>query len=179
MGLPSSSLPDRPGTLRRFCAHVCRAVPPVGPALAGAALWAAIMAASATHGIWLRTWQTPYKVQAVALLFAVGGAVGFPVGLFLARLFGMGRRREAAFAAALIGFSAATVASTALAYALVYRSYYAAWHAEPLSLTWLFQLIFTTLGATGQFAVLGLRLYFPIGFAAMLAAALWFVRKPR
>lgn len=173
------SLPDRSGALRRFLGHACRAVPPLGPALAGAALWAAIMAASATHGIWLRTWQTPYKVQAVALLFAAGGAVGFPVGLFLARFFGTGRRREAAFAAALIGFSAATVAATALTYALVYRSYYAAWHAEPLSITWVFQLIFTTIGATGQFAVLGLRLYFPIGFAAMLAAALWFARKPR
>ncbi|MGO4841129.1 hypothetical protein AB4144_53635, partial [Rhizobiaceae sp. 2RAB30] len=101
--------------------HACRALPPVGLSIGGAALWAAVMAGSATYGVWLRTWQTPYKVQAVALLFAVGGAVGFPVGLFLARFFGLGRPREAAFAAALIGFSVATVAATAFAYALVYR----------------------------------------------------------
>lgn len=137
------------------------------------------MAASAAHGVWLRNWETPSKIQSVAVLFALGGAAGFPLGLFLARLFATGKRTETAFAAALLGLSVATISATGTAYALIYRSYYAAWHAEPFSLTWLFQLAFTSIGAAAQFAVLGLRLYFPLGFAALLLAGLWFARKPR
>lgn len=137
------------------------------------------MSASAVFGVWLRGWETPSKIQSVALLFAIGGGLGFPIGLFLARFFSMGKRVETAFAAAFLGFSIATIAATATAYALIYRSYYAAWHAEPFSLTWAFQLAFTTIGAVAQFGVLGLRLYFPIGFAALLFASLWIARKPR
>ena len=45
--------------------------------------------------------------------------------------------------------------------------------------TWTLQLVFTTLGALYQFAVLGLRLLLPFGLAALIAAGVWFARLPR
>jgi len=171
--------PGRHGLMRRLAVHAWRSMPPRGITLAGTIVWAAVMAANATLGVWLRDWETSSKIQSVAILFAIGGALGFPVGLFLARFFGMGKRPETAFAAAFLGFSIATIGITAAIYALIYRSYYAAWHAEAFTLTWFFQQAFTSLGALAQFAVLGLRLYFPLGFAALFIVSFWFARKPR
>ncbi len=57
-------------------------------------------------------------------------------------------------------------ATTAI-YALDYRSYYAQWHESVFTWTWLIQFAFTTAGATLQFAVSGLPLYFPLGFAGL------------
>ncbi len=79
----------------------------------------------------------------------------------------------------MLCFAAATIAVTAAFYAFQYRSYYSAWHAETLTITWMFQLVFTTLAALYQFAVLGIRLFFPFGFVALFAAAFWFARRRR
>jgi hypothetical protein len=173
-----SAAHGRPGS-GAFPARLRRAAPSVGTALAGAVLWGSAMGASAYANLFLDAWETPAKLQFVAVLFVAGGALAFPLGLFLARLLSEGRRAEASFAAGFISFAAATVAVTALLYAIQYRSYYSAWHAEAFSITWAFQLVFTTLAALYQFLVLGVRLFFPFGFLALFAAALWFARSPR
>ncbi|MCA0057672.1 hypothetical protein, partial [Mesorhizobium sp. B261B1A] len=90
-----------------------------------------------------------------------------------------GRRWHAACAAACGGLAAATIGLTAGLYALQYRSYYAAWHAPTFTLTWGLQFVFTMAVALYQFVVLGIRLYFPIGFLALFAASLWFARRRR
>lgn len=173
-----SAAHGRPGS-GAFSARLGRAVPSIGTALAGAVLWGLAMGAGAYANLFLGAWETPAKLQFVAALFAVGGALAFPLGLFLARFFSEERRVEASFAAALLCFAAATVAVTAVLYAIQYRSYYSAWHAEAFSITWMFQLVFTTLAALYQFSVLGVRLFFPFGFLALFAAAFWFARSPR
>lgn len=137
------------------------------------------MATSAAFDLWFRAWQTTPKIGAIALLFAVGGALGFPLGLFLARLLGPAGRREGRIALFFLSLSIATIATTSATYILVYRSYYATWHADPFTTTWAFQWAFTAAGALAQFAAFGLRLYFPVGFAALLAASFWFGSKPR
>ncbi|WP_353640984.1 hypothetical protein [Mesorhizobium sp. WSM2239] len=162
-----------------FSARLRRAVPSIGTALAGAALWGLAMGAGAYANLLLAAWETPAKLQFVAVLFAAGGALAFPLGLFLARFLSEGRRVEASFAAAFLCFAAATVAVTAVVYAIQYRSYYSAWHADIFSITWTFQLVFTTLAALYQFLVLGVRLFFPFGFLALFAAAFWFARRSR
>ncbi len=162
-----------------FTARLRAAIPGWPVALGGSLVWAVLMAASAALGLWLRAWETGDRIVAVVALFAGGGAVGFAPGLVLARLAAGEKPRGAAFAAVFLGLSLATIGFTAAIYALVYRSYYAAWHADAFTITWVFQQVFTTLGALGQFAVLGLRLYFPLGFAALLAAAVLFSRPPR
>ena len=137
------------------------------------------MGASALVNLLLYDWETPDKIRTVSLLYACGGALAFPVGLFAARLVSQGRRREVAFAAAFVCLAATTVGLTSGLFALQYRSYYAEWHAPAFTVTWGFQLVFTTLVALYQFVVLGIRLYFPLGFVALFAASVWFARQQR
>ncbi|WP_322418968.1 hypothetical protein [Mesorhizobium huakuii] len=158
---------------------VRRALPGWGATFFGSFLWAATMGMSALINLLLDNWVTPEKIRTVSLLFAGGGALAFPIGLFAARLVSLGRGREVAFAAAMVCLAAATIGLTTGLYALQYRSYYAEWHAPVFTLTWGFQLAFTMAVASYQFVVLGIRLYFPLGFIALFAASLWFAQQQR
>jgi hypothetical protein len=170
---------DQPGWRQRAGNRLRRAVPSTVAALLGALLWAMAMGASALTGLWLDNWETPEKIRFVVLLFAMGAAIAFPIGLFAARLISLGRPWEVAFAAALICLLAATLAFTGGLFALQYRSYYAEWHAEAFTIRWAFELVFTSLTALYQFVVLGIRLYFPLGFIALAIASVWFARQQR
>lgn len=154
-------------------------MPTLGTALFGALLWALTMGASALVNLFLDDWETPAKIRIVTMLFAAGGALAFPVGLFTARLVSLERRWEVAFAAAFVCLIAATIGLTGGLFALQYRTYYATWHAPAFTYTWALQFVFTTLIALYQFVVLGIRLYFPLGFVALFAASFWFARQRR
>ncbi|MHA6685451.1 hypothetical protein [Mesorhizobium sp. A556] len=156
-----------------------RALPSLSTALFGAVLWAAAMGASALTVLLMDDWQTLASIRFLALLFAAGGALAFPFGLFFARLISAGRGSETAFAAAFLSLLICTVAITCGLYALQYRLYYAEWHAPTLSFVWFLEMVFTAVAAAAQFAVLGVRLYFPVGFVALFAAGIWFARQPR
>jgi len=165
--------------LRGLRDRLAAALPTWGVALSGGLLWALAMGGSAALTLVTDGWRLDDSICEVAVLFAIGGFIGFPIGLTLASLLAAGRHRQARFASLMLALPAATIAVTTTGYALQYRLYYAQWHAELLSITWAFQFIFTTLGATFQFAVSGLRLYFPLGFLALLATAFWFARRAR
>jgi hypothetical protein len=167
------------GSARRFAARLRRSLPQLATTLAGSACWAGIMATSALLTMQTYGWQTPGKYQTVALLYAFGAALAFPLGLTLARVAALGRSAETAFASMFLAMSLSTVGVTAALFALQYRQYYAAWHADFLTITLVFQLVFTALTALVQFAVLGTRLFFPLGFVALFLGSLWFVRQPR
>ena len=171
--------PAAPRSVR--LAHRLRdALPPILPTLGGAIGWGAAAGSCALSGLMLDDWQTPAKIRAVFLLFALGGFVAFPFGLYFARLLAGWRQTGAtAFAAAFLCLTLATIAATAALYGLQYREYYAQWHEEAFTLIWFLQFIHTLAAAAYQFAVLGLRLYFPLGFVALLAVSLWFARRPR
>ena len=169
----------QPARRNRALGRLRQAIPTLRAALFGALLWAATMGASALVNLLLDSWVTPDKIRTVSLLFAGGGALAFPAGLFAARLFSLGRGPEVAFAAAMVCLAAATIGLTAGLYALQYRSYYAEWHAPIFTLTWGFQLVFTMAVALYQFVVLGIRLYFPLGFVALFAVSLWFAQQRR
>lgn len=165
--------------LYRALNRLRRAIPTPRTALFGALLWAVTMGASALVTLFLDDWETPAKIRIVTVLFALGAALAFPIGLFAARLVSQGRRWEVAFAAAFVCLTAATIGLTGGLFALQYRSYYAAWHAPAFTHTWALQFVFTTLIALYQFVVLGIRLYFPLGFVALFAAGVWFARQQR
>ncbi len=164
---------------RRLGETISQALPPLFPTLAGALLWGLAMGSSALATLMLAAWETPYNVRVVIVLFAIGGAVAFPFGLFLARLLSIAERRERAFAAMLLSLAFTTLAVTSGLFALQYRSYYAEWHADAFSRIWFLQFAHTVAAAIDQFAVLGLRLYSPFGFVALLAASAWFARRAR
>lgn len=170
---------DQSSWRKRAGNRVSRAVPSTGSALVGALLWAMAMGASALTGLWLDNWETPEKIRFVVLLYAMGAAIAFPIGLFAARLVSLDRHWEVALAAAFVCLLAATLAFTGGLFALQYRSYYAEWHAEAFTVRWAFELVFTSLTALYQFVVLGVRLYFPLGFIALACASVWFARQQR
>ena len=172
---PLQQVPLRRGIKDRLRA----AVPSASEVAAGTLLWGAAMGGSALANLLLAAWETPDRIRFVALLYGLGGVLAFPVGLTLARLVSRGRHWETALAAAFVSFLAATLAFTGGLFALQYRSYYAEWHAPAFTLTWAFEFAFTMLTALYQFAVLGVRLYFPLGFAALVAASIWFARQRR
>lgn len=155
------------------------ALPPLLPTLGGALLWGIAMAASALGVLLFGDWETPQKIRTVTALFALGGAVAFPLALILARFLAYRRQREVAFAVAFLSFASATACVTGGFFALQYREYYAEWHADAFTRIWFLQFVHTIAAALYQFAVLGLRLFFPIGFAALLVASFWFARRPR
>lgn len=154
-----------------------RSMPSPHTALAGALLWSGAMSLSAYIGI--AHWANPYHAALVVLLFGIGAALAFPAALFLSRLAAENRGSGERFAAAFVMLSLGTIAVTAILFALDYRIYYAAWHEEPFTRGWVLQFAFTVAGALYQFAVIGLRLYFPVGFAALFAASLWFALRAR
>jgi hypothetical protein len=176
MGMTTvSATKDRP----RLSGALAGALPPLRPTLAGMVLWGVAMSASALSVLLLENWETPQKVRTVAALFALGGAVAFPLGLTLARFVAYQRGREVAFAAAFLSLALATACVTGGFFALQYREYYAEWHADAFTRIWFLQFAHTVAAALYQFAVLGLRLFFPLGFVALLVASFWFARRPR
>jgi len=155
------------------------ALPPVWLTFAGAIAWGAAMGASALLVLALDQWETPRKMRMVVAVFAAGGALGFPFGLILARFLSHRGRPETAFAAAFLSLAAMTVCATSGIFAFDYRAYYAEWHEDPLTRIWFFQFAYTAAAAFYQFAALGLRLYFPIGFVALTFVSIWFARSVR
>jgi hypothetical protein len=156
-----------------------RAVPPPGRALAGTLLWTAAMAASAALNLALGHWATPAKIRVVALLFAAGAALAFAPALFAARLLSLGRGGEVAFAAAFACLLASTIGFTGLLFGLQYRLYYSDWHDPVSTHLGLIEFVSTIAAGAYQFLVLGVRLYFPFGFVALLLFSLWFARQAR
>lgn len=175
----SPATSHKPSTVARLWRFSRSALPPARIAFPGALLWAALMAGGVLASLLLAGWQTPAKIRFVALLFAAGGASAFPVGLFAARLVSPGRRPEAAFAAAFVCLLVATIGFTSGFYGLQYRLYYAEWHAPAFTRLWANEYFYTFAASLYQFAVLGMRLYFPVGLIALFGAGLWFARQPR
>jgi hypothetical protein len=142
-------------------------------------LWGIAMGASALLVLVIENWETPQKIRTVTALFALGGAAAFPLGLILARFLSYRRQRETAFAVAFLSLAFATAAVTGGLFALQYRDYYSQWHADTFTRIWFLQFTHTIAAALYQFAVLGLRLFFPFGFVALLAVSFWFARRVR
>jgi len=172
---PARSGPDLVGAVGHA---LIDAVPPARTMLLGSLAWAILMAASAALKLWLEGWATADKIAMIAAVYALGGALAFPFGLYLTRLFSRGRS-DAAFAAAFLGLATTTIAATAFVFAMHYRLYFATWHEHAFSIGWIFQFVFTTASAVYQFLVLGVRLFFPLGLAALFAAAIWQARAAR
>jgi hypothetical protein len=167
----------RPGWIARLVARARRALPSLALSAIGGLLWASVMTASALLSIARLGWQTPDAYLAIGLLFFVGAAASFPIGLFAARFLGEGKPLETRFAAAFGSFAAVTIALTGFLFAMQFRIYFSEWH-EPLpSIVSIFQFVHTTGSAMYQFAVLGVRMYLPLGLPALLLAAVWHARR--
>ncbi|MEZ5813029.1 MAG: hypothetical protein R3D45_16605 [Rhizobiaceae bacterium] len=161
-----------------FPAALRAAMPGWRPALLGSLAWGLVMAASAAFGLWSQARAATAAAQIVLIVFAAGGFLAWAPALLVARLVGA-RRPEQRFAAFFVMLTVATLAVTGMIFALYFRYYFSQWHGAFLTLRWAFEFGFTVAAALYQFAVLGFRLYFPLGFIALFAAAAWNARRPR
>ncbi|MCA1442396.1 hypothetical protein I6F07_19685 [Ensifer sp. IC4062] len=157
--------------------RLVRSLPKRRETLIGAPAWALAMAISAWLALWLRGNEADFHLRDILLLYAIGGLLSWPLSLFAARYAAHGRAVETRFAAFLLCLIAGTAGTTACLFAFDYRIFYAQWHAAAGTRTWLFQFLFTSLAALYQFLVLGVRLYLPLGLAALVVASLWFARS--
>ncbi|KJF74100.1 hypothetical protein [Agrobacterium arsenijevicii] len=128
-------------------------------------VWAAISAATATLGLYLRNRLETDHAADIAVLFFCGGLLGWPLSMLALRFLPASTGLPLRFAASCLAIAFFTIAVAAAFFALQYRIFYAQWHAPAFSRIWFFQQFFTSLGAIYQFCILGLGLYFP--FAAV------------
>ncbi len=146
--------------------------------LAGALAWGAMMAASAFVSLILDQERgLSYHVALIVAYYFAGGFLAYVaawpfVSWAAARLSALQRFGFAAIL--LTGF---TLAATASVLALDYRAYYSEWHAAIFSRIWFYQQIFTALGSTYQYLVIGSRLYWPLAPVFLLATSWWLSRK--
>lgn len=150
-----------------------RAFPTALELVIGTPAWGLLMVGSAWSALWLRESALTFHLVELLMMYGLGGMLAWPLAVFLARFATLGRPAETRFSAYLLCLSLGTIAFTALMFALDYRVFYARWHAHTGSRTWFYQLGFTSLVAFYQFLVLGVRLYLPVGGAALVAASLW------
>ena len=135
------------------------------------------MTLSAQLALWIAIRLETWHLLALSLLFFAGGLVAWPFALLAIRFCSYRRRTETWFAASVLFLSCSTVIITAGLFALQYRIYYAQWHGEFFSKLWIIQFVFTTAAAFYQFAVMGLRLYLPLGAVVLFITALIIARN--
>ncbi|MCV9960527.1 hypothetical protein OIU34_01345 [Pararhizobium sp. BT-229] len=144
----------------------------------GGPLWGLMMAISALVALYLRNGAETSHLFGILVLFFCGGLVSWPCALFLARFGAMDRGRETRFAAFFVCLTICTIAGTAFLFAMDYRLFYTRWHAPFGTRTWAYQFTFTSASAVYQFVVMGIRLYLPLGFAALGLTSLWLACRP-
>ena len=145
--------------------------------LAPAAAFAAGIALSAAFTLRAsRGWMSVDEIGRLAMIYGAGAFLGMAFAIGLVRFF---NRPKAGSSRALTIFALAlviTVLATGGLLALEYRIYYSQWHAPAFSRIWLWQQVFTTLGALYQYAVMGLR-YYGAGALVLLVATSWWASR--
>jgi hypothetical protein len=168
--LAQTEAPRRKGRL-------AAAIPPLSLLLLGALAWGAMMAFSACLAIYLRNGLQTDSAHDLVLLYFLGGLLAWPNSISLARFCGHGSPVETRFAAYVLWLSIGTMAMTAFLFALDYRIFYSRWHAPFGSIIWMFQFAYTGASAVYQFAVLGSRLFLPLGLLFVVATSSYLARR--
>lgn len=135
------------------------------------------MAMSAWLGIAERGIQNAGHGLGIISLFALGGALAYPPGLLVARFLSGNQHGERAFAAMLLSFGVCTAGITGLCYVVIHSVRHVDWQPGGSAEIWAFRIAFTILGALYEFAALGMRMYVPIGLAALFIVAAWHARR--
>lgn len=130
-------------------------------------------------GLYMRGGFLIFSRDAIVLLYFYGAAAGFGPGLMLANFATRNAGRPARFVigTAILFLSAHT--ATAAIFALQYRMFYAHWHASFPSITWCYQLVFTSAGAVYQFTVDSPYIYYPLAPLIFLGLGVWFAFRAR
>ncbi|TCR82133.1 hypothetical protein [Rhizobium sp. BK376] len=155
------------------------AIPPFREFIFGAVGWGAMMALSALLAIALRNGLLTDRLMELLVVYFFGGAFAWPFMIPLARVLAFRKSVETRFAAFFLTLSVGTMAMTAFLFAMDYRLFYSRWHAPFGSIVWMFQFVFTSASAVYQFAVLGSRLFLPLGLLFLVATSLYLAKRMR
>lgn len=167
--LDGASIISSTGLKRRLS----NALPSLRVTLLGSVLWAFAMAVSSViTSYFIYGYGIPSQVAGIAAIYFVGALLAFAPALFVAQLI-MQRKSTGRIVLIAVLLALATIAMTSGVMAMVFRSYFAQWHAPFLSRPWMWQQLFTVAGAVYQYLVIGLRFYMPIGIMALIIASLW------
>jgi hypothetical protein len=166
-----------PAPQQRFGQRVADAIPPATMVLFGSVVWGLAIAASALVGLYVRDGLIIFSRMAVLSLFFYGPALAFAPGLLIAGLLAGRTGPLLRFAIGTIVMALATHTATAAVFALQYRVFYSHWHADFPSITWGYQLAFTSAAAVYQFTVDSLYIYYPLAPLPFLLFGLWFARR--
>ncbi|WP_374708636.1 hypothetical protein [Shinella sp. CPCC 101442] len=147
--------------------------PSLSLCLGGAFLWGLLMTACAFLSLRMEGRDENFHLAKLLAIYFAGGFFAWPVALPVARLLTRRRNIETRFAAHFASLSLCTIVMTAFFFAMDYRLFYAQWHQPFGTRVWIYQFIFTSIGATYQFLVMGLRLYLPVGLPLLAGASLW------
>nr|WP_244598711.1 hypothetical protein [Rhizobium tubonense] len=138
-----------------------------------------MMAFSASLAIYCRNGLQTDSALDLVVLYFLGGLLAWPCSISVARFSAYSKPTETRFAAFVLWLSLGTMAMTAFLFAMDYRIFYSRWHAPFGSLVWMFQFAFTGASAVYQFAVLGSRLFMPLGLPFLLVTSLYLARRTR
>ncbi|MDM9623546.1 hypothetical protein [Rhizobium sp. S96] len=153
--------------------------PPYPDLFAGAVLWAGQMLVSTLVALYLRNGLTTSHASDLAVMYFLGGLLAWPFVIPLGRFFAHRRPLETRFAAFFVVLATGTILMTAFLFAMDYRMFYSRWHAPAGTVTWAFQFVFTGAAAVYQFAVLGLRLFLPLGLLCLLVTSFALAKRMR
>ncbi len=148
-------------------------------AVLGALCWGLAMTASLWVGLQMQVGGFTAHRAALAGLYFGGGVLSFPIALIAVRQMFSKRPPETRFAASFVLLTSTTLALTAVLSALIYLNLYADWRGDRLSYGWLVHLAYSGASSLYQFAVVGTRLYLPLGIVALLVASVWMARHSR
>lgn len=147
--------------------------PSLALCLGGAFAWGLVMTACAFVSLHMEGRDANFHLEKLLLIYFAGGLFAWPIALPLARLLTRRRGTESRFSAHFVLLSLGTIATTAFFFAMEYRLFYARWHQPFGTRIWVYQFVFTSIGAAYQFLVMGLRLYLPVGLPLLAGASLW------
>lgn len=97
--------------------------------------------------------------------------IGYLLAMLAVKIFVRRRSFETRFAGYFFFLIFMTIGCNVLFYSLDYWYFYTQWHAPFPTKTWVYQFIYTNAGALYQFAVLGLKLYLPLGLLFLTIAS--------
>jgi len=131
------------------------------------------MALSTLFSLWHSIRLETSHVPAILALVFFSGVAAYFLATITLNLLIRNKRLEVRLSASFLVILIFTIGITSIVYAIDYWSFYTRWHGEPLSILWMIQMAFTMLGGLYQFAVMGLKLYMPIGLFCLIAASIF------
>lgn len=121
------------------------------------------MALSAAFSLWFSNGLLTSHLPIILLMCFATSMIGYILAMLAVRIFVRKKSFETRFAGYFFFLIIMTIGCNVVFYSLDYWHFYTQWHAPFLSKTWVYQFMYTNAGAFYQFAVLGLKLYLPLG----------------